>query len=44
MSVLPIRLTVNGRERRAAVPARMLLADLLRDEFGLTGTHLPFSS
>jgi carbon-monoxide dehydrogenase small subunit len=35
-----IRLRVNGVERRARVPARLLLADLLRDEFGLTGTHL----
>jgi carbon-monoxide dehydrogenase small subunit len=40
MSLLTIRLAVNGRERRAEVPARMLLADFLRDELGLTGTHL----
>jgi carbon-monoxide dehydrogenase small subunit len=40
MNALPVRLTVNGVERRAAVPPRLLLADLLRDEFGLTGTHL----
>jgi len=32
--------TVNGVERRARVIARMLLADLLREEWGLTGTHL----
>jgi carbon-monoxide dehydrogenase small subunit len=31
---------VNGAERRATVPPRLLLADLLRDEFGLTGTHV----
>jgi len=35
-----IRLTVNGTERGARVMPRLLLADLLREEFGLTGTHL----
>ncbi len=35
-----IRVTVNGAERTAIVPARLLLADLLRDELGLTGTHV----
>ncbi len=35
-----IRLTVNGAERQARVTPRLLLADLLREEFGLTGTHL----
>jgi aerobic carbon-monoxide dehydrogenase small subunit len=35
-----IRLTVNGMERQARVMPRLLLADLLREEFGLTGTHL----
>ena len=35
-----VRVTVNGVERRARVIPRMLLADLLREEFGLTGTHL----
>jgi aerobic carbon-monoxide dehydrogenase small subunit len=35
-----IRLTVNGTERQARVMPRLLLADLLREEFGLTGTHL----
>ena len=35
-----IRLTVNGVERQARVMPRLLLADLLREEFGLTGTHL----
>ena len=34
------RLTVNGTERQARVMPRLLLADLLREEFGLTGTHL----
>ncbi len=31
---------VNGTERRARVIPRLLLADLLREEWGLTGTHL----
>jgi carbon-monoxide dehydrogenase small subunit len=35
-----IRLTINGAERQARVMPRLLLADLLREEFGLTGTHL----
>ena len=35
-----IRLTVNGTERQARVMPRLLLADLLREEFSLTGTHL----
>jgi aerobic-type carbon monoxide dehydrogenase small subunit (CoxS/CutS family) len=35
-----VRLTVNGVAREARVIPRQLLADLLRDGFGLTGTHL----
>jgi carbon-monoxide dehydrogenase small subunit len=35
-----VDLTVNGERRRAEVPARTSLADLLRDHLGLTGTHL----
>ena len=35
-----IAVTVNGAERRARVIPRMLLADVLREEWGLTGTHL----
>jgi carbon-monoxide dehydrogenase small subunit len=35
-----MRLTVNGVEREAAVPARRTLADLLRVDLGLTGTKL----
>jgi carbon-monoxide dehydrogenase small subunit len=31
---------VNGRDRRAAVEPRKTLADLLREDFHLTGTHL----
>jgi carbon-monoxide dehydrogenase small subunit len=33
-------LEVNGEPVRATVPARRLLADFLRDELGLTGTHV----
>ena len=40
MTLHAIRLTVNGAERQARVTPRLLLADLLREEFGLTGTHL----
>lgn len=32
--------TVNGRAITLAIPPRMTLADLLRDELHLTGTHL----
>jgi carbon-monoxide dehydrogenase small subunit len=36
----PIELTVNGRPVRTEVEPRLLLADLLREELGLHGTHL----
>ena len=35
-----INLTVNGRSQSAEVEPRVLLVHLLRDEFGLTGTHV----
>ena len=35
-----ISLTVNGRMHRAIVEPRLLLADFLRRNLGLTGTHL----
>jgi carbon-monoxide dehydrogenase small subunit len=35
-----VAVTVNGHEFRRAVPPRLTLADFLRDELGLTGTHL----
>ena len=38
--VAPIRLTVNGTEREARVEARTLLVHVLRDQLGLTGTHI----
>jgi aerobic-type carbon monoxide dehydrogenase small subunit (CoxS/CutS family) len=35
-----ITLMVNGQQRGATVETRLSLADLLREEFRLTGTHL----
>lgn len=35
-----ISLTVNGEIREAMVEPRKLLADVLREDFGLTGTHV----
>jgi aerobic carbon-monoxide dehydrogenase small subunit len=35
-----IRLTVNGRAYERSVDVRMTLADFLREELNLTGTHL----
>lgn len=35
-----VRVNVNGTPREASVEARMTLADLLRQELGLTGTHV----
>jgi carbon-monoxide dehydrogenase small subunit len=35
-----VTLTVNGQERSAEVEARTLLVELLRDQLGLTGTHV----
>jgi carbon-monoxide dehydrogenase small subunit len=35
-----IQLVVNGEPRTAECEERTLLADLLRDAFGLTGTHV----
>jgi aerobic-type carbon monoxide dehydrogenase small subunit (CoxS/CutS family) len=40
MSEHAIRLTVNGTEHEAVVPARLTLADLLRERLDLTATHL----
>ncbi|MDQ1435942.1 MAG: aerobic carbon-monoxide dehydrogenase small subunit, partial [Actinomycetota bacterium] len=38
--MLPVEMTVNGERRRGAVDARRTLADYLREECALTGTHL----
>jgi carbon-monoxide dehydrogenase small subunit len=35
-----VAVTVNGREFHRSVAPRLTLADFLRDELGLTGTHL----
>ena len=35
-----VNVTVNGDEHTATVEPRLLLADLLREVFGLRGTHL----
>ena len=40
MTKIPIRMTVNDRPREGAVEARRTLADFLRDDLALTGTHL----
>ncbi len=37
---VPVRLTVNGSERSLEVEPRLLLMHALRDELGLTGTHV----
>ena len=39
-STRTIRLTVNGQEYSRRVPVRLTLADFIRQELGLTGTHL----
>jgi carbon-monoxide dehydrogenase small subunit len=39
MTTQHISVTVNGTVRQADVEPRLLLVHLLRDEFGLTGTH-----
>ena len=40
MLEVALRVTVNGRSRTAAVEPRQTLADFLREECRLTGTHL----
>ena len=35
-----VNVTVNGQQYRRRVQSRMLLVDFLRDELGLTGTHI----
>ena len=37
---VPITMNVNGRERAAAVEARLLLVHFLRENLNLTGTHV----
>ena len=40
MSTIHVNVTVNGEAREADVEPRLLLVHLLRDVFGLTGTHI----
>ena len=40
MTALHIELTVNGEKVSADVPPRLNLADFVRDQLGLTGTHV----
>ncbi len=37
---MEIELVVNGQARRATAEARKTLADFLRDDLRLTGTHV----
>ena len=38
--LVPIRLTVNGEAREGRCETRKLLVDFLREDLGLTGTHV----
>ena len=38
--LLPVTITVNGKEYSREVEPRMLLSDFVRHELGLTGTHV----
>ena len=38
--MLPVEMTVNGERRRGVVEPRLTLADYLREQCALTGTHL----
>lgn len=40
MHELPVEMTVNGTAHRGTVEPRVTLADYLREQCGLTGTHL----
>ncbi|MBI2206751.1 MAG: (2Fe-2S)-binding protein [Candidatus Rokubacteria bacterium] len=40
MSLITVRLTVNGRQTERAVSPRRSLADFLREDLELTGTHV----
>ena len=40
MTDQPLRMTVNGEARRGRAEPRTTLADFLRDELALTGTHV----
>jgi aerobic-type carbon monoxide dehydrogenase small subunit (CoxS/CutS family) len=40
VSLVDVRLTVNGQPREGRCPPRKLLVDFLREDLGLTGTHV----
>jgi len=40
MTDVPVRLTVNGAPREGRCAPRKLLVDFLREDLGLTGTHV----
>ncbi|HUC66486.1 MAG TPA: 2Fe-2S iron-sulfur cluster-binding protein, partial [Stellaceae bacterium] len=40
MTMRTVKVTVNGAEREAQAEARRTLADFLREDLGLTGTHV----
>lgn len=40
MNEIPVKIHINGRTRTGFVEARKTLADFLRDDCALTGTHL----
>jgi carbon-monoxide dehydrogenase small subunit len=40
MSLQYVKLTINGEHKQIQVEPRKLLADCLREDLGLTGTHL----
>jgi aerobic carbon-monoxide dehydrogenase small subunit len=40
MNTLDIKLTVNGKPKKASVPARLLLSDFVRQDLNLPGTHV----
>jgi aerobic carbon-monoxide dehydrogenase small subunit len=39
-STVEVRISVNGEPRTDSIPARLLLVHWLRDNLGLTGTHV----
>jgi carbon-monoxide dehydrogenase small subunit len=40
MKECPVTLTVNGQNRELSIAPRKLLSDVLREDCGLTGTHV----
>jgi carbon-monoxide dehydrogenase small subunit len=39
-TLMPVRVSINGREYRAEVEPRLLLVHFIREVAGLTGTHI----